>query len=88
MVQSLQSCSAALQVPEAAWAAMIRYKATEDCPCTASLILPPYCAVTETTAHAFQLFEVILFPQRIQSVSLWLFSKQVHCFRNLPVAYK
>lgn len=85
VVQSLQSCSAALQVPEAAWAATIRYKAIEGCPHTGNLIFPPHCAVTEIIA---QLFQIILFPQRIQFVSLCFFYKQVHCFRNLLVAYE
>lgn len=80
---SLRSCSAALQVPEVTWGATIRFKAIEGSPHTGSLILPPHCAVTEII-----LFEIILFPQRIHFVSLWLYSKQVHCFRNLLVTYE
>lgn len=66
-------------VPVAAWAVMISrlHKAKQSSPYTGSLILPSYCVCTETISHAFQLFDIVLFLERIQFVSLWLFSTKV-----------
>lgn len=63
-------------VPGAAWAATISYlhKAMESSPRPGSLMLPSYCACTGTISHAIQLFEITLFLERIQCVSLCLFS--------------